>query len=233
MNGLLATVGAQIGAAAKPKKMPILPPDIKKVPLAANQYVQQAQKKTHIVIHHTAGGNAAGTINWWVTDPKKIATAYVIDRDGTILECFDPRHWASHLGVKGFPGLEKSSIGIELAAWGGVTKAPADDPKGKYKKGDFISYTKTKVPALEVVQADWRGQKFFHKYTDAQIQALKSLLVYLMEKFGIAFQPDRKDFWQYRGAKDLPPGVWSHTTVRTDKEDIFPQPELISAVMSL
>lgn len=229
----IATVGAEVGRAGAKHKAMIPPPDIQKVPLATNQYVVQAQKKTSIFLHHTAGGNAAGTINWWAQDPKKIATAYVIDRDGTIIECFDPKYWASHLGAKGYPGLEKSSIGIELAAWGGVTVAAADDPKGKYKKGDFIHYLKRKVPAGEVSQVNWRQQKFYHKYTDAQIKALKSLLVYLMEKFGISFQADRKEFWQYRGPKDLPPGVWSHTTVRTDKEDIFPQKELVDMIYSL
>jgi len=29
------------------------------------------------------------------------------------------------------------------------------------------------------------------------------------------------------------PGIWSHTSVRIDKSDIFPQPELLSMLRSL
>lgn len=220
----LATTGAEVGRAAKPKPMSILPPVIVPLPLADDQYVKQKTAKTHIFTHHTAGSTAAGALAGWKATPQKIATAFIIDRDGTIYQAFSPDYWASHLGVKGHSWLEKCSIGIEIVAWGHLT----------LKNGKYTSYTGKEVPASEVVHCPgWRGQKYFHAYTPAQISAVKSLLVHLMAKYKISFQADRADFWQYRGAKGLPPGVWSHSTVRTDKEDIFPQAELTAAVMSL
>lgn len=220
----LATIGAEAGRAAKPKKMSIPPPVIVPFPLADDQYVRQKTAKTHIILHHTAGSTAAGAMAGWKATPQRIATSFIIDRDGTIFQAFSPDYWASHLGVKGHSWLEKCSIGIEIVAWGHLTK-----------KGDrFFSYTNKEVPALDVVHCPgWRQQNFFHAYTGEQIAAVKSLLVQLMDKYKISFQSDRRDFWQYRGAKGLPPGVWSHSTVRTDKEDIFPQPSLVDAVMAL
>ena len=50
-------------------------------------------------------------------NPNRIATAYIVERDGTIFEVFDPRHWAFHLGLKGSQGqVDRRSIGIEIAS---------------------------------------------------------------------------------------------------------------------
>jgi hypothetical protein len=42
----------------KPKVM-ILKPEIKSIPLKNDQYYPTAQTKSHIVLHHSAGGSAA------------------------------------------------------------------------------------------------------------------------------------------------------------------------------
>jgi len=201
-----------------------LPPQIKKLPLKSDQYYPTAQKKTHIILHHTAGGSAASSVAGWAATPEHIATPYIIDRDGTIYETYSPEFWAYHLGVKGATWLEKASIGIEICSYGQLTPNVA---------GELLTYTKKVIPKEKAAKVSFRGFEYYEAYTPEQITALKQLLPYLMDRFGIKPQADRKNFWEYRDAKTLPPGIWSHTTVRKDKVDIFPQKEIVELVNSL
>lgn len=210
-------------APVKPIVMPIAAPVIRKIPLAPDQYYQAEHEKKYIFLHHTAGGSAAGAIASWAADPKHIATPYVIERSGDIYECFDPKFWSYHLGVKGNSTLEKQSIGIEIVAYGQLT----------LKDGKYLTYTNRALPANEVIHCPFRNFKYYQKYTEAQIQALKQLLPYLMSRFKIDPQQNMNGFWEYQNPSTLPPGIWSHTTVRKDKVDIFPQPDLVDLVKSL
>lgn len=200
-------------------------PDIKKIPLKENQYYQGINPKKYIVLHHTAGASAASSIGGWAADPKRIATPYVIDRDGTIYEAYDPKFWAYSLGVKGATALEKATIPIEIANWGSLS----------LKNGKLVTYTGKEIaPELAVkLPQKFRGFDTWEKYTPEQIKALSELLPYLMAKFKIPIQADRKNFWEYQDPFKLKPGIWSHSTVRKDKIDIFPQQELIDLVYNL
>jgi len=201
-----------------------LPPQIKKLPLKSDQYYPTAQKKTHIILHHTAGGSAASSVAGWAATPEHIATPYIIDRDGTIYETYSPEFWAYHLGVKGATWLEKASIGIEICSYGQLTPNVA---------GELLTYTKKVIPKEKAAKVSFRGFEYYEAYTPEQIAALKQLLPYLIDRFKIQPQVDRKNFWEFRDPKTLPSGIWSHTTVRKDKVDIFPQKEIVEAVYSL
>lgn len=203
----------------KDKKMPVQEPKISKIPLKDNQYYQSVYPKKHIFLHHTAGGSAASSVAHWASNPDHIATPYIIDRDGTIYETFDPKYWAYHLGVKGNSQIEKSSIGIEICSYGGLK--------------DDKTYTGKVIPKDKQAKCDFRGYQYWEAYTPEQIAALKLLLPYLLDRFKITPQIDRKDFWEYKNPSTLPPGIYSHTTVRKDKIDIFPQKELVDLVYSL
>lgn len=230
----------------KDKPMTVQAPTVKKIPLASNQYYQGVYAKKQIILHHTAGGSAASSIAHWASNPDHIATPYVIDRDGTIYECFDPKYWAYHLGA-GIKSLEQSSIGIEICSYGSLAVALKDKP-GKYKKGDFLTYTGRVISADKTVKTlpfrpnvnPFIGNPdvsytatVWEAYTPEQIAALKQLIPYLCDRFKITLQTDRKNFLEYQNPSTLPPGIWSHTTVRKDKIDVFPQPDLIQLVESL
>ena len=63
--------------------------NIIKYELSDKQYIKEKHEKKQIYLHHTAGnGSAKNTIDWWNSNADRIATAYVIDADGTILNCF-------------------------------------------------------------------------------------------------------------------------------------------------
>jgi len=73
--------------------------------LPESEFFPERQRKTGIAIHHTVCGSARTTVNIWRKDkasdggPSRVATAYVIDWDGTIFEAFDPAAWAWQFGL--------------------------------------------------------------------------------------------------------------------------------------
>lgn len=186
-----------------------------------NQFYLEAQKKTQICVHHTAGGDAKSSISWWNEKPDHISTPYLIERDGTILEVFDPKYWAYALGLTNGTAIEKKTIHIELCNWGGLSMVG-----GKFYRG--VGKSMKEIPASKVVtyKNAHRGFKYFEKYTDAQIKSLIFLIDDLVKRFSIKIS-DVEKFW-YFGAQTK--GLISHTTVRKDKSDIHPQPELIKAI---
>lgn len=223
MNPFLYKFFAFFKPKVEPKPSAMTEPVIKKLPLKPEQYYQVAYPKKHIFLHHSAGGSAASSIAHWASNPDHIATAFVIDRDGTIYETFDPKYWAYHLGVRGNSIIERSSIGIEICSYGALDPATLE------------TYTGKVIPVEKTVKLDtpFRNYRVWEKYTAEQIASLSKLLPYLLDRFKIPMQPDRKEFWEHRNPATLLPGVWSHSTVRLDKIDIFPQRELVELIMGL
>lgn len=216
---------------AKEDETPILPKDYgtlqidKSCLLEPSQYLKQVTPKDKIFIHFTAGGpNAVNVIKFWGSDEVRVSTAFVIDGNtAKAFECFDPDYWSFHLGIKGTNGsLDKSSIGIEICAWGPVTE----------KDGKFYSYTGKELPANEIYPLDkpFRGYKYFHSVSDAQYQTLELLLDWLISKYKIPVQKSFDETW-FDFNKEVidkkTPGLWTHTTVRKDKSDMYPDKRLI------
>lgn len=77
-----------------------------------------------VVIHFTAGGSAASSANWFASRDNTNSSAHVvIDRDGTIIQCVNFGEVAWHAGKstwRDIVGLNKHSIGIEIANWGAL-----------------------------------------------------------------------------------------------------------------
>jgi N-acetyl-anhydromuramyl-L-alanine amidase AmpD len=203
-------------------------------PLSEGQYIKEETKKTQIYLHHTAGNSSArNTVNWWNSNSDRIATAYVIDGSGEILNCFDDKYWAYHLGLKQeiftannipFKWLDKISIGIEVCNWGYLTK----------KKDGFYNYVGKRVNDNEVTELakPFKGFKFWHSYTDAQIQSIFQLLQNLCLKHDI--RNTFSDNWAIdKNALNGISGIYTHNSVRVDKSDIYPNPKLIEILKLL
>lgn len=190
-------------------------------PLDKSQYFQEKYDKRQIVLHHTvSSGNAKNVLNWWKTDKKRIATAFVIDDKGMIYQAFNSAYWGHHLGTKEVNNtiLNKQSIAIEICSWGPLTK-----------KGDkFFSFTGKEIPLQEVVffKDKFRGNHYYHKYNDKQLETLKNLIIYLSEKYKIPTHYNY-DMWDIsRSALEGSPGIYTHVSYRKDKSDCHPQKEL-------
>lgn len=194
--------------------------------LPDSQYFKTSNKKSGICVHHTVGGTARSTFDWWNRDQSMVGTAFIIDRDGSVYNVFEPESWAWQFGLR-WPdeeriGFEKRFIGIELASEGGLL-----EKNGKYYCFDRIS-SRTEKPAEEVFDAgsDYRGYRYFDRYEPEQIDSLVELINYLCDEFDIP-RNVRADSTKYYGRElaDFE-GIIGHTMVRKDKSDPAPDPEL-------
>ena len=91
------------------------------------------------------------------------------------------------------------------------------------------------VPESEVMELDkpFKGDRFFHNYTDAQIESVKQLLLLWKQRYGIPLTYN-KDIWDIsKRALGGEPGVYTHNSVRPDKNDVYPHPKLIEMLKSL
>jgi N-acetyl-anhydromuramyl-L-alanine amidase AmpD len=204
---------------------------IVQVRLTENQYYQEAFPKKQIVLHHTvSNGNAKNVMSWWASTPAKVGTAFIIDREGVIHQCFSSKHWAHHLGTKAKNNkqLNMQSIGIELCSWGALKRSPLKSGV----KATFTSSTGTVISNDEVTELEnpFRGSRYFQKYTDKQLKSLQILLIYLCETYNIP-KKYNPEMWEYsRSAMNGSPGIFSHTSFRKDKSDCFPQKEIIQII---
>jgi N-acetyl-anhydromuramyl-L-alanine amidase AmpD len=226
--------------------------DLIQVDFPDNQYYKLQTTKNQIVIHHTVSGKGvAGDLQWWLSTADRIATHVVIDWQGKIYQCFSSLYWGHHLGVKdtflkekGFKDyatrnklLNESSISVELDSWGGLIK----EIDGKWYPALWSDILKKFIgnkkagEVKEVVEfpQGYRGFYGFEKYTDAQIESLRKLLVFWCDKFKIP-KTYNEDMWDVSmKALSGESHIWSHSSFRSDKSDVSPQPNLIAMLKSL
>ena len=201
-------------------------------------------------IHHTAGwDNPFNTVSNWNRDKRgRVATQYCIGGtnvkgngskyDGVVVECFPNNYLGWHLGKVGNFKISKLSGGVELNNFGYLTK-----------KGDkYYTYVNTEVKPEFVCDLGYkfRGFQYWHAYSNKQIESLRLLILHLKDiypkmdlvnglpkllKEGV----HPKDAFEFNSdaynAKQF--GLWTHTNVRKDKFDCFPQPELVEMLKNL
>jgi hypothetical protein len=232
----------------------IIKPSISSLPfvdyfLKDDEYIKEILKKTQIYLHHTASGhNPFRVIDVWEKDKfdskgkrklNRISTAFVVggqstrdlnddEFDGVIARCFDEKYWGYHTGWLGRTS-DGPSIGIEICNYGYLTKN---------RKGEFINYVGGIVPEEQVCDLgkEFRGHRYYHKYTDKQLESVKKLILDLSDRFDIPIENINYD-WDWF---DYNPKKWkngkglrNHTQVRKDKTDLSPQPNLLKMLNSI
>jgi hypothetical protein len=215
--------------------------------LPSGEYIEQSTAKEYLFLHHTAGwNNPYNVVDMWANDRRgRIGTHYVIgginprtgdtSYDGTVLRCIDDQYYAWHLG-KVDRYMHKHSIGIEICNFGWLVK----------RKGGFYTYTNTKVRQDQVVDLgyNFRGYRYWHRYSNEQLSALRNLIIHITDTHGISTylglqerlgrMSPRDAFEYYEEARyGEVKGILSHTSVRPDKFDVFPQDELVDMILSI
>ena len=203
--------------------------------LSNDQFIQEEHKKKQIYLHHTAGGgNPIAVAKYFEQKEGKVATAFVIGEKGTIVQLFSSKHWAYHLGLKPevfsdmgvtYQSLDKISIGIEICNYGPLKK----------QNGYFVNYVGGRVDRSQVTELNgkYKGHIFWQKYTDAQIESTRQLLVYLCDTYGISKQYFDSIFDIDKRALKGENGIFTHNSVRHDKSDIYPCPRMIEMLKNL
>ena len=214
---------------------------VKIAPNHDSYYYKTETAKTCIVLHSTAGVLRSDLASLTKKD-NHVSVPYIIARNGTIYELFDPKYWSYHLGkgsVGGNSVNSKRSIGIELSNYGPLTKN-GNELETIYSRIDYIDKngkskkTKKDVYCLDsetehytVVEDGFRDKKYFASFTKAQYEALDELLDYLCTEYNIPreFIPYDKRFDVFPNSTDAKTftGICSHVNFRkSGKWDLGP-----------
>jgi N-acetyl-anhydromuramyl-L-alanine amidase AmpD len=191
--------------------------------LPPSEYYAREFRKDLIVLHFTAGATARSAVNTWRSNPEHVATAYVVDLDGTIYEVFPPQYWAYHLGIKGGTPLERRSIGIEIANVGPLQSDAENASVLNWWPKNWRQKYCTREESDRYVEATFRGKKYFARYANAQLDAVGRLVRYLCDRFDIERRlPSSADRLccdpTFAGYK----GIATHVNFRPDKWDVGP-----------
>lgn len=195
--------------------------------------------------HHTAGwNNPFKTIdNWGRDDRGRIATEFVIGgqnikngddaHDGVVVQAFPDGCQGWHLGATGSYYMNRHSVGIELNAFG-------------YLDEDGKTYVGTQAHPSQIVELAeaFKGKTKWHKYSDAQLRSLKKLLIHISNRDNIDLHVGIVKWIHEQGAVKAfdfqqdaydgkVKGLLTHTNVRKDKTDCFPQAELVDMLLTL
>ena len=216
--------------------------DIKPYYLPVGESVTANTKKHWIFLHHTAGWhNPYQVVDAWAKDDRgAIATEFVIGGqsvkggdikyDGVVVQAYPKGNYGWHLGT-GNNVMHRCSTGIEVCNFGAITN-------GK-------TYVNVPADSAQIVTLakPFRGFKQWHAYSDKQLKVLKKLILYLANRDLVDVHKGLIPLIKTKGADafDLydptlvenTKGLWSHTNVRKDKVDMFPQQELLDMLLSL
>jgi peptidoglycan hydrolase-like protein with peptidoglycan-binding domain len=223
--------------------------------ISEDKYSKEEFRKETIWLHGTGGGcRPDWSINGWkdsfikdkrgnaILDqngklqPLKVASSYIIGRksssvndnlwDGKILNTFEDKYWSNHLDINN-KDLNSKSISIEICNYGPLTLG-----------SDSRFYNSVNKPIMdsEVIKLDktYRGYDYFEKYTDAQIESTRKLILHLMNKHAIQIEGRiYNENWFNYNDDLLKNGIRSHSQVSRDVFDLFPQKEMIQMLNSL
>ena len=218
--------------------------------LDTDEYVRDYGKikPKNLFIHHTAGwDNPYNVVSSWNRDRRgRVGTQYIIGGqsvknnekyDGVVVETLPDNYIAWHLGKVGNFNASKYSVGIELNNFGYL----------KEKDGKYYTYVNTEVHPDQVCDLgyEFRGHRYWHKYSDEQIESLRKLIIHIEKiypkiniKNGLIHELNNKTpleaFEFNRDAyKGKIYGLWTHANVRKDKFDCYPAPNLVAMLKTL
>lgn len=187
--------------------------------LPNHEFYPLVTKKRNIVLHHTVSSTAKSALAWWRQSPGRVATAYVIDKDGTVYRAFDDKYWAHHLGLRtrNNTDLNRRSVAIELVNEGYTW--PSDRQPGArcwlYPGGPH--YT---GPLVQPGGQPWRGCNMWPAYTDDQVEACAELVLDILQRHNLP-----KTLAPAGGFDMAIPDkytIYTHHNVRQDKTDLSP-----------
>lgn len=222
--------------------------------LDTDEYVRDFQglTKEWEYLHHTAGWHdPSPVVKAWNNDKLgRICTQHCVGgsdvlgrpaslaADGKVVECFPDGFNGWHLGKVISHEMHKRSGGIELCNFGQLTEVG----------GTYKTYTGATVKPEFVLDlgSKFRQYRYWHKYSDAQLKATKLLLEHkakvnpkldiragLPKLLREGMDPFKAFDYMADVSAGKIKGLWTHTNVRKDKFDCFPQPQIVELLKSL
>ncbi|MGK0256041.1 MAG: hypothetical protein ACI81I_000650 [Arcobacteraceae bacterium] len=213
--------------------------------LPKGEYLEGPIKNEYIFLHHTAGNNNPyRTIDHWGRDKRgRVATEFVLggnnhrngdsEYNGVMVQAFPEKGQGWHLGRTGSGWMNRHSVGLEICSMG-------------YLNDDDKTYVESRCTPNEitVLEKPFKGYTKWQRYTPEQIKATEKWIRYIGERDEIdirkGLQQFIKDHGPYKGfdfQEDAfygkVKGLLTHTNVRRDKWDCYPNPDFVDMIMSL
>ena len=211
--------------------------------LPEGEYKNGPIKAEWLFLHHTAGWqNPYKVIDSWGRDSRgAVATEFVLGgpsvkgnddkQDGVMVQAFPAGNYGWHLGKNGSQKMHVNSVGVEVCNFGYI------------KNGKTYAGTVADESQIVTLAKEFRGYKTWHRYSDAQIEALRLWIEWMGERDGIDIRAGLPALIKEKGADAFEfnedayygkvKGIWTHTNTRKDKFDMFPQQELLDMLVSL
>lgn len=135
-----------------------------------------AEYQKYIVLHDTEGeGSASGVVDWWDGNGQGVAAHFIINKDGSIVQCVELDRITHHAGFGDTGHNEKY----------GTTDESRDDKVGTQSIGSWASdYGMNSYSiGIEMVHVGGSGD-----YPAAQLEALDNLIAYIDAYYGFESQ---------------------------------------------
>ena len=212
--------------------------------LPKGEYLDGPIKNEYAFLHHTAGRhNPYKVVDHWGRDTRgRVGTEFVLggqcsstgndSYDGVMVQAFPEGGYAWHLGKTGSGHMNRHSTGIEICAFGYL------------KNGKTYVNTSVREDQIATLVEPFRGYTQFHKYTDRQIEETEKWIKYIAERDQIdvrlglqqwikKYGPTKAFEFQEDAFYGKVKGLLTHTNVRKDKTDCYPDERLIDVILSL
>lgn len=200
--------------------------DSRRLAVPSTAYFKEPQKKDLIVLGSTHSTSAELTLLSWKRDGRLRASPYLVDRDGTIYQTFDPRAWTFHLNMTASlnPAARNDRRSIPVALVNPGPLRPRPDGNLAWWLDNYTRKWCSPEDSELHVRYSFRGFDHFAAFTEAQYHSLRTLLPWLCREFGVPWQfpapserlsDDVKRWARFRG-------ILAHHHFRPDHVDVGP-----------
>ena len=132
---------------------------------------KSAEYQKYIVLHDTEGsGDADSVISGWVNDGRYIASHFIVNKDGTVVQCVPMDRIAHHAGF-GDTGHNEQY---------GVTDESRDDKRGTSPIGSDMADYGMNSYSVGIEMVHIGGEE----YPEAQLEAVDRLIAYIDAYYG-------------------------------------------------
>jgi hypothetical protein len=215
--------------------------------LPKGEYLDRGKpvENDYAFLHHTAGGNNPfKCIDHWGRDSRgRVATEFVLGGqkvsngddtyDGVMAQAFPDGCQGWHLGNTGSRHMNTHSVALEICSFG-------------YLDDEFKTYVGQQAIQSQVskLEEPFRRKANWHKYSEKQIEATRKWILFIAERDNIDVRDGLIKWIREKGPIEAfgfnedahagkIKGLLTHTNVRKDKMDNFPQPEFIDMLLTI